>query len=136
MFATQTLRVAATQGHKFVPSNKLNAQSTAYTQANSSRMILFFQANRCSLADREVATLGQWINTWNHPGSEKRLTLGGAYDTSRSNRLRRLSFLTAVIEQLGVPQNHIHPDESWTKFTGVTLEDDAPADVVWLQLSS
>lgn len=135
MFATQTLQVTPTQGHEFVQSNNLNAQSTAYMQASSSRMILFFQANRCSLANREIATLGQWINTWNHPGSEKQLALGGAYDTPRSNRLRRLSFLTAVIEQLGVPKNRIHPDESWTRFTRGTLEGEAPADVVWLQLS-
>ena len=133
MIATHASQVVATQCYEFVRPGTLNSKSWAYTQSDS-RMILFFQVGRCSLADEEIATLARWINIWNQPGSERHLTLGGAYETPRPTRLRRLSYLTAVIEELGVPRCRFHPDGDWARFTGVSLTEAAPADVVWLQL--
>lgn len=136
MSAADTSQLVTTQCHEFVRPGSLNLRSMGYTQSDS-RMILFFQAGRCSLADEEIATLQRWIKIWNHPSCEKHfLTLGGAYETPRPNRLRRLHYLIVAIEELGVPKCRVHPDGDWTRFTGVSLTEAAPADVVWLQLVS
>ena len=132
MSATQTPQLDATRAGCFVRPRGLDAQSLGYTQSDT-RMILFFQAGRCSLADEEIATLRRWIDIRNQPGSEKHLIVGGAYETPRPNRLRRLHYLMVVIEELGVPRCRFHQDEDWTRFTGVSLAEAAPADVVWLQ---
>lgn len=133
MFATHTSQLVTTQCYEFVRPGVPHLQSMDYTQSDS-RLILSFQMGRCSLAEEEVATLARWINIWNQPGSAKHLILGGAYESPRPNRLRRLSYLTAVIEELGVPRCRFHPDGDWTRFIGVSLTEAAPADVVWLQL--
>lgn len=125
--------MAATRLFEFVRPGTLHAQSTGYVPSDSA-LILSFQEGRCSLADEEIETLARWINIWNQPGSEKHLILGGAYETPRPNRLRRLTYLTAVIEELGVPRDRFHPDEDWTRYTGMSLTEAAPSDVVWLQL--
>lgn len=135
MSAIYTSQLVTTQCYEFVRPSILNLQSMGYTQSDS-RMILSFQAGRCSLADGEIATLQRWINSWNRPGSEKHLMIGGAYETPRPSRLRRLHYLMVVIEELGVPRSRFYADEDWTRFTGVRLTEAAPADVVWLQLRS
>ena len=132
MSATLPPQLVATRSSEFVRPRSLDAQSMGYTQSDT-RIILFFQAGRCSLADEEIATLRRWIDIRNQPGSEKHLIVGGAYETPRPNRLRRLHFLMVVIEELGVPRCRFHQDEDWTRFTGVSLAEAAPADVVWLQ---
>lgn len=133
MFATHTSQLATTQCYEFVRPAVLHPLSTGYAQPDS-RINLFFQEGRCSLADEETAKLARWIDVWNHPGNEKHLILGGAYESPRATRLRRLNYLTAVIQELGVPRCRFHPDGDWTRFTGVSLTEAAPADVVWLQL--
>lgn len=97
-------------------------------------MIVFFDAGSCSLTNKEIGALAQWVQTWNSPKNRCRLYLGGADETSRANRLRRLSVLTSVLEYLGVPRKAIQADGEWFKASRMGIIDDLPADTIWLQV--
>lgn len=133
MFANQTTQSVTTACYEFVRPDTRGIQPLSDLEYKS-RMCLAFHENRCSLADDEIAALRQWISGWNHPAREKHLMLGGAYETPRPNRLRRLSYLMVVIQELGIPRDRIHPADDWSRVTGVSSKDTAPADQIWLQL--
>jgi len=95
---------------------------------------VFFEVEKCSLSMDEIDKLDRWIKQWNRPGSRCWLHLGGAQETSRSNRLRRLGFLMSLLEQLGVPQRRVQTDDDWLKPARMGAIDDLPADVIWMQI--
>jgi hypothetical protein len=96
--------------------------------------IVFYEAGRCSLTKPEIGALARWVHQWNTPNSRCRLYLGGADETSRANRLRRLSVLLSVLEHLGVDRRRIQVDGEWLRPTRMGIIDDLPADTVWLQV--
>lgn len=111
------------------------AQSFPCTSTSvESTMSVFFESGQCSLTEREIEALAHWISCWNTASSKRHLLIGGAHATSRTNRLRRLGFLMTLLQQLGVPQNQIHPDEDWTTPIRMGSIDDVPGDEVWLKL--
>lgn len=120
---------------EFVSPGPSDPLSVAYTSADS-KLVLLFEAGRCSLADEEIAALAQWVKSWNHPGNKKHVTLAGASATPRSSRLQRLNYLTNLILELGVPRSRFHPSDDWIKFVGVSTKQAVPPDMVWLQLRS
>ena len=97
-------------------------------------MIVFFEDGKCSLSEREIGALEQWVRRWNSLNCRWRLYLGGADETSRANRLRRLSVLMAALEHLGVARRRIQVDGEWLRATRLGIIDDLPADNIWLQV--
>lgn len=93
-----------------------------------------FESGLCSLPEREIAALAHWLNGCNLGASKRHLWLGGAHETSRTNRLRRFGFLMSLLRQLGVPKNRVHAAEDWTTPIRMGSIDDVPVDKVWLQL--
>ncbi len=102
----------------------------------ATHMTVLFREGECTLLPKEVKTLQQWIETWRHSSSNYHVLFGGAFETSRTGRLRRLAFLTSELEQLGIPRKRIHPDEDWLKPSRMGALDDLPRDAVWLQIRS
>ncbi len=96
--------------------------------------IVFYEAGRCSLTEPEIGALAHWVHQWNTPNSRCRLYLGGADETSRANRLRRLSVLLSVLEHIGVDRRRIQVDGEWLRPTRMGIIDDLPADTIWLQV--
>ena len=106
---------------------------TKCTPAEDSTIVLY-EAGRCSLTEPEIGALAHWVHRWNAPNSRCRLYLGGADETSRANRLRRLSVLLTVLEHLGVDRRRIQVDSEWLRPTRMGIIDDLPADTIWLQV--
>jgi hypothetical protein len=94
--------------------------------------IVFFEAGQCTLTDGEVNALGSWVLQWIVPNRRCQLQLGGAGETSRTNRLRRLSNLLSVLQNLGVNRKQIQIDDEWLKPNRMGTIDDLPADTFWL----
>lgn len=105
------------------------------TTAPETDVRIVFEAGKCSLNEHEVHRLERWIKQWYTPASKCRLYLGGAEVTSRSNRLRRLGFLMALLEQFGVPQHRVQTDSEWLKPTRMGSIDDLPADAIWMRIN-
>lgn len=102
--------------------------------SNEETMIVFFDAGRCSLTDKEVTALDAWVHRWNTRNSRCRLYIGGADETSRANRLRRLSVLLSVLAQLGVDRKRIQVDGEWFLPHRLGIIDELPADTIWLEV--
>lgn len=60
--------------------------------------------------------------------------IGGAFETSRSGRLRRLNSLLELLVDFGVPSRQINAHEDWLKPSRMGSMNDMPADLVWLQV--
>jgi len=105
-------------------------------EASSSNesMILFFEAGKCSLSPQEVGALERWVRPWNTPNSRCRLYVGGAEETSRANRLRRLSVLMSVLAGFGVNRKRIQIDADWLLPNRLGIIEDLPSDSMWLQV--
>jgi hypothetical protein len=99
-------------------------------------MTVLFGEGECTLPTAEVTALQQWIETWCHSSSNYHVLFGGALETSRTGRLRRLAYLTGELELLGVPKRRIHPDEDWLRPSRMGALDHLPRDAVWLQIRS
>ena len=97
-------------------------------------MALMFRAGECSLPTQEAEALKQWVSSWRDSPEKFHVLIGGAHETSRAGRLRRLSLLTTLIEQYGTPKKRIHPDEDCLRPSRMGVLDDLPSDMVWLQL--
>lgn len=97
-------------------------------------MIVFFDSGKCSLTGGEVCALEKWVRQWNTPRSRCRLHVGGANETSRANRLRRLSVLLSVLAHFGVKRKRIQIDSAWLLPSRMGTIDDLPADTIWLQI--
>lgn len=133
MIHTEIASVQSVHGHGFNPRDK--AQSfTGRLASVDSTMSVFFESGRCRLPEPEIEALAHWINSWNTVNSRRHLMIGGAHETSRTNRLRRLGFILSLLQQLGVPQQRVHPDEDWMTPMRMGSMDDVPVDEVWLQL--
>ena len=103
--------------------------------ASEDTTIVFFESGKCSLTEAEIGALEQWVHRWNTPNKNySRLYLGGADETSRANRLRRLSVLMSVLEHLGVHRRWIQADGEWLRPSRMGIIDDLPADSIWLQV--
>jgi hypothetical protein len=103
--------------------------------ASDDTTIVFFEKGKCSLAGPEIGALEQWVSRWNTQNKKCcRLYLGGADETSRANRLRRLSVLMSVLEHLGVHRKQIQTDEEWLRPSRMGIIADLPADSIWLQV--
>lgn len=105
----------------------------AASAPSEERMMVFFEAGKCSLTQPVISTLKHWVHLWNTPSCRRRLNLGGADETSRTNRLRRLSALISVLEDLGVDRRRIQVDSEWLRPTRMGIIDDMPVDAIWLQ---
>jgi hypothetical protein len=97
-------------------------------------MAVIFSQGSCSLDERETATLRQWVYAWRNLPAKYQLLLGGACETSRAGRLRRLTWLTHSLDLFGISLKRIHPDEDWLRPTRMGSLDNLPSDIVWLQL--
>jgi len=129
----QTANARAARGHVFKSPH--SDQSFPHASASvETSMSVFFEEGRFALPEREIETLAQWIHSWNTTGSKQHLHIGGAYETSRTNRLRRLGFMMTLLQQLGVPQKRLHPEDDWTTSIRMGSMDDVPVDEVWLKL--
>lgn len=121
-------RQASSVGEQSLPS-------TTTRSAFEETTIVLFERGKCSLTDSEVSALEQWVCRWYTPnGNCCRLYLGGADETSRANRLRRLSALMSVLEHLGVHRKRIQTDGEWLRPSRLGIIDDLPADSIWLQV--
>lgn len=102
--------------------------------AVSPSMALIFKSGECALLASEAETLRQWVCSWRDSPEKFHVLIGGAFETSRTGRLRRLNWLTTSIEQFGASKKRVHPDEDWLRPSRMGALDDLPPDLVWLQL--
>lgn len=104
------------------------------TLSPKTSMALIFEEGQAYLSSAEAKILKAWITAWSALRGPKRITIGGANQTSRAGRLRRVNALLQVFKQLGVMLQSIQIDSDWAKPVRMGSMDDLPADVVWLQL--
>lgn len=97
-------------------------------------MALIFDEGQAYLSSAEAQILKAWIMGWSALRGAKLVTIGGASQTSRAGRLRRVNSLLQVFRQLGVKPQSIQTEADWTQPVRMGSLDDLPADVVWLQL--
>lgn len=117
------------------PSGKFTLPSPTTSEASGDTTIVFFERGKCSLTEPEIDALEKWVRRWNTPKKNCcRLYLGGADETSRANRLRRLSVLLAVLDHLGLDRRRIQVDSEWLRPSRMGIIDDLPADTIWLQV--
>ena len=97
--------------------------------------ILFFEANACAPTAFERAILEQWLARWRaHPKSNK-LVIGGALDTPRAGRLRRLHAILSILKDVGFPLRSVQPSEDWFRPSRMGMTEVLPADMAWIGLS-
>lgn len=117
------------------PTMLTKSSTTPLTaQAPVIHMTVLFQAGEANLPDTEVEVLKNWVRCWPSRGSRNVVELGGACESSRTGRLRRLNSILELFAQLGVPSKNVREDEEWTKPSRMGALDDLPADAVWLKL--
>ena len=98
-------------------------------------MLLFFADGSCALSDSEAQVLRKWVLRWWVAPGKKAVQLGGAAETPRAGRLRRLNTLLVELEQLGIPSHLVKAEGDWFRSTRMGSSDDLPCDVVWLRTS-
>lgn len=100
----------------------------------ASNLTVIFEGGKCRLPERETNVLKQWVSSWCSAPQKFHLLIGGALETSRVGRLRRLAWLSNQFELHGVSNKRIHPDEDWLRPSRMGFMDDLPYDLVWLKL--
>lgn len=103
-------------------------------QAQTIHMTVLFKAGQACLCESETEVLKSWVRGWPSRGRGNLVELGGACESSRAGRLRRLNSILELFAQLGVPSKNIHEDEDWARPSRMGSMDDLPADAVWLKL--
>jgi len=98
----------------------------------SSVTLLFFEASHCALSAKELEVLTNWLGAWRTMPRGKKFMVGGALETPRVGRLRRLRSVLNVLETAGVTSRMILPLEVWSAPTKMGLVDSLPADVAWI----
>lgn len=75
--------------------------------------ILLFEANQCAPSANELKILKRWLADWRAQPKAKKLVIGGALDTPRAGRLRRLRAILNILKDMGVSMRSIQPVEDW-----------------------
>jgi hypothetical protein len=104
-------------------------------QAPITSMALIFKEGEVYLSNTEAKILKVWITGWAALRGRKLITIGGAHETSRTGRLRRVNSLLQIFWQLGIKPKYVRPAEDLTQPSRMGSMDDLPADVVWLPLT-
>ena len=94
--------------------------------------ILLFEANACTPSANELETLKRWLAAWRAQPKAKKLVIGGALDTPRAGRLRRLRSILNILKDMGVSMRSIQPVEDWFMPTRMGMTEVLPADVAWI----
>lgn len=94
--------------------------------------ILLFEADQCVLAEKELAVLKRWLIDWRSQAKPGRLVIGGASETPRAGRLRRLHAILNVLAELAIPLRCIQPEEDWFKPTRMGVIEALPEDLAWI----
>lgn len=98
-------------------------------------MVVLFKSGETRLSNDEAEALTNWVRHWPDHLQVSSVSLGGACETSRAGRLRRLYCLLDLLGQLGVRLKNIRQDGDWARPSRMGSMDDLPMDVVWLQLN-
>ena len=110
-----------------------SAQSLATAHVALTITVLFDNGN-AALAACEAAVLMGWVKTWAPLTHKYRVHIGGAHETPRIGRLRRLTGIKDLLAQHGVDRFRILPDSDWTKPSRLGTVEELPSDLVWLEL--
>lgn len=94
--------------------------------------ILFFDANQCVPSANELAILKRWLAGWRAQAKAKKLVIGGALDTPRAGRLRRLRVILNVLKDAGISMGCVQPVEDWFVPTRMGMTEVLPADMAWI----
>lgn len=97
--------------------------------------ILFFEANASAPSAFERKILEQWLARWRAQPKAKKLVIGGALDTPRAGRLRRLHAILSILKDMGVSLRAIQPVEDWFRPSRMGMTEVLPADMAWIGLS-
>lgn len=94
--------------------------------------ILLFEADQCALAEKELAVLKRWLIDLRSQSKSAKITIGGASETPRTGRLRRLHTILNVLSEMGIPPRSIQPEEDWFKPTRMGVIEALPEDLAWI----
>ena len=94
--------------------------------------LLFFEVDHCALYAKELEVLTEWLSAWRTRQKGERLIVGGALETPRAGRLRRLQSILKVLEAAGVTSRMMHPLDLWSMPARMGLAESLPADVAWI----
>ena len=98
-------------------------------------LVARFRDGECALSVEQEQHVASWLVGKPVVGSKVGLILGGANQSSRAGRLRRLRGMLLVLGRLGVAARRIWPDIEWIKPARMGALEDMPADTVWLRLA-
>ncbi len=94
--------------------------------------ILLFEANQCVPSANELAILKRWLAGWRAQPKAKKLVIGGALDTPRAGRLRRLRVILNLLKDAGISMRSVQPVEDWFVPTRMGMTEVLPADMAWI----
>ena len=94
--------------------------------------LLFFDADQSALSVAELASLKSWITSSQANSTTKVLVVGGALDSSRAGRLRRLQGIRSVVEGMGISLRFTRTLEDRCSPAGWERAESLPTDVAWI----
>ncbi len=71
--------------------------------------LLFFEEDHCALSAKEADGLIKWLKAWRTGKKGNKLIVGGALETPRVGRLRRLQSILKVLEVARITSRMMHP---------------------------
>lgn len=98
----------------------------------SSVTLLFFEEDQSALSDTELEILKTWLKKSRSNPATKVLVIGGAFDTPRAGRVRRLDAIRIVLEGMGMLLFLPPSAEDRCVPTGLDVTDSLPTDVAWI----
>jgi hypothetical protein len=113
----------------------LSSKIQGETWVGDGLLIARFREGESTLSAEQEQRLASWIVGSPLVNGKVDLILGGARNSSRSGRLRRLHGLLLALGRLGVAARRIWPDIEWTKPARMGAIEDMPEDTVWLRLA-
>lgn len=109
---------------------------TTYSPAEfNPNTTLLFEVNQCAPSATELEILERWLASWRAQPRAKKLVIGGALDTPRAGRLRRLRAILNILQDMGISMRSIQPVEDWFMPTRMGMTEVLPADIAWIGLS-
>jgi hypothetical protein len=97
-------------------------------------MVFLFEKGQTDLSTAEKSLLRKWLNRRNTAVDSVRVHIGGAFETSRMGRMRRLSSLVHCLAKYGIQRRCLQLDLDWTLPTRVGNTRQLPSDMVWIQI--
>ena len=98
----------------------------------SPNTILLFEVDQCAPSAHELEILKRWLAAWRAQPKARKLVIGGALDTPRAGRLRRLRAILNILKDMGVSMRSIQPVEDWFMPTRMGMTEVLPADMAWI----